>query len=384
MGQYHLTRWQSLRRLSSSSSPASWGQPTRVIKRKNWTSSSNSTTTKIDESSSSSISAPQSPVVDQLDHSNLKLVRLNKFIQTLQDQARRTIEFRQRLATDRLRLSKLGSIQNTLKSSQPSHFRTHPTQISDLTLATLITATSHLGHHRSLTCPTNYPLIYGTRSDIAIIDLRQTLSYLRRACNVIRETVENDGMVLFSNGVPGTEKAIQQATERLGANGYCLGTRPNGKPSTWVRGTLTNANEVLKRPRQVAKQLRLSNPNVSSDPTGHSDDPHPQRRRPPSSEGLESLKFLPSLIVLFSPRDSKVLIREAALKQIPTIGVIDTDVDPRVVTYPIPANDDSIRSIELIVGVLSRAAQDGLKRRTRLLSSRFTGSQSFQNVQREL
>jgi len=185
----------------------------------------------------------------------------------------------------------------------------------------------------------------------------------------MRETVLNDGIVLFSNGVPGTEKAIKQASERLGDNGYSLGIRPNGKGASWVRGTLTNATEVLKRPRQVAKQLRLANAAASSD------DQQSQRKQ--QAENLESLKFLPSLIVLFNPRDSRVLMREAALKQIPTIGLIDTDVDPRVVTYPIPANDDSVRSIELIAGVLSRAGQDGLKRRTELLSSKFPGSESI-------
>jgi small subunit ribosomal protein S2 len=174
---------------------------------------------------------------------------------------------------------------------------------------------------------------------------------------VIRETVFNDGIVLFSNGVPGTEKAIKQASERLAENGYSLGIRPNGKGASWVRGTLTNATEVLKRPRQVAKQLRLANPSSASS------NEDPQRNKQHQAENLEALKFLPSLIVLFNPRESRVLLREAALKQIPTIAIIDTDVDPRVVTYPIPANDDSVRSVQLIAGVLSRAGQEGLVKR---------------------
>ena len=292
----------------------------------------------------------------------------------MENSARKTIEYRQRLAEDRERLSKLGSIQTTLQTAKPSNFRSHPSQISDLTLATMITATTHLGHHKTLTCPTNHALIYGVRSDIAIIDVRQTMTYLRRACNVIRETVLNDGMVLFANGVPGSEKAIKQASERLGENGYSLGVRPNGKGASWVRGTLTNATEVLKRPRQVAKQLRLAaTPSSSSSSAG---DGHAQRKQQ-ADNSLEALKFLPSLIVVFSPRDSRVLLREANLKQIPTIGIIDSDVDPRVVTYPIPANDDAVRSVELIAGVLSRAGQEGLLKRKQLLSSSFAGSESL-------
>lgn len=68
------------------------------------------------------------------------------------------------------------------------------------------------------------------------------------------------------------------------------------------------------------------------------------------------------------------MLREAGLKQIPTIGIIDSDVDPRVVTYPIPANDDSIRLVELVAGVLARAGQEGLRRREQRWANGYTWS----------
>ncbi|EFP92586.1 uncharacterized protein PGTG_18718 [Puccinia graminis f. sp. tritici CRL 75-36-700-3] len=369
-----LNRYQQLlRQLLSTTTPS---KPSSIITRRNSSTTTNTTTTTTTAEITGSLSPSLGSSNNQQNDENIKTIRTQSLIHRMENHARKTIEFRQRLAQDRERLSKLGSIQTTLESSKPSHSRTHPTQISDLTLATLITATTHLGHNKALTCPTNFPLIYGVRSDIAIIDARQTLSYLRRACNVIRETVFNDGIVLFSNGVPGTEKAIKQASERLADNGYSLGIRPNGKGASWVRGTLTNATEVLKRPRQVAKQLRLANPSSSSSSSGSNEDP--QRNKQQQAENLEALKFLPSLIVLFNPRESRVLLREAALKQIPTIAIIDSDVDPRVVTYPIPANDDSVRSVQLIAGVLSRAGQEGLLKRKESLLSTFPGSDSLQ------
>ncbi|POV95073.1 hypothetical protein PSHT_15744 [Puccinia striiformis] len=334
-----LNRYQLLRQLGTAASK----NPSIIINRRN---STTTTTTSADPSTSTSSTLPPS---NTQNGENLKRIRTISLIQKMENDARKTVEFRQRLVEDRNRLSKLGSIQTTLQEAKPSHLGTHPEEISDITLATMITATTHLGHNKSLTNPTNFPFIYGTRSDIAIIDIRQTLTYLRRACNVIRETVLNDGIVLFSNGVEGTEKAIRLASQRLGENGYSLGTRPNGKGASWVRGTLTNSTEVLKRPRQVAKQLRLSNSTTKAGPDDHQNQP----------ENLESLKFLPSLIVLFNPRESRVLLREAALK---------TNPYHRVVTYPIPANDDAIRSIELIAGVLSRAGQDGLKKESNCLS----------------
>ncbi|PLW34017.1 hypothetical protein PCASD_22337 [Puccinia coronata f. sp. avenae] len=167
-------------------------------------------------------------------------------------------------------------------------------------------------------------------------------------------------MVLFSNGVLGTEKAICQASEQLSPNGYSRGTRPNGEGVLWVRGTLTNATKVLQRPRLAAKQLLLA---TSAGPPA---DDHHQAQRKRQADNLESLKFLPSLIVIFTPRDHRVFLCEAALKHIPTITLIGSDVNPRIVTYPIPANNDSVRSIKLIAGVLARAYQEGLQKRAEL------------------
>ncbi|KAH9809963.1 ribosomal protein S2, flavodoxin-like domain-containing protein [Melampsora americana] len=282
-------------------------------------------------------------------------IRLNQILNKMESNSIKTIQNRQKLKQDRQNLSSLGSIQSNQINS--STFIKKPIDITNLTISTLISATSHLGHHHSLSSTTSYPLIYGTRSNLSIFDLRQTLTYLHRACNVIRETVENDGIVLFGPGINGTQSSIKLASERLGSNGFSLGSRPTQQNPIWIRGTLTNSIEVLKKPKQVTKQLQLSNLLNS---TSNQSKPFKKSQSHPN---LESLKFLPSLIIIFSAHQSKVLLREANLKQIPTIGIIDSDLDPRLVTYPIPANDDSIRSIELIAGVLSKAGQDGLKRR---------------------
>lgn len=181
---------------------------------------------------------------------------------------------------------------------------------------------------------------------------------------MIRETVENDGIVLFGKGIDGTQHVIKAASERLGKNGYALGHRPNDSNGVWVRGTLSNASEVLKFPRKHAKHLQLAKNGIEDQ----------QNTRKQSKDNLESLKFQPSLIISFSPRESRVMLREAGLKQIPTIGIIDSDVDPRVVTYPIPANDDSIRLVELVAGVLARAGQEGLRRREQRWANVYTWS----------
>lgn len=296
-------------------------------------------------------------------------LRLNQILNRMQSNAIKTIQNRQKLSQDRKNLKSLGSIQTNQSFTSPSSFIKKPIDITNLTISTLISATAHLGHNKSLSSPISYPLIYGTRSKISILDLRQTLTSLHRACNVIRETVEKDGIVLFGIGVDGSQDSIKLASERLGSNGYSLGHRPNHQNGIWVRGTITNSSEVLKKPKQVTKQTKLSNLlNTTSSSSNHQSSSSSSNLKKHQIDQLESLKFLPSLIIIFSAHHSKVLLREAALKQIPTIGIIDSDLDPRLVTYPIPANDDSIRSIELIAGVLSKAGQEGLKRREERLS----------------
>jgi small subunit ribosomal protein S2 len=87
------------------------------------------------------------------------------------------------------------------------------------------------------------------------------------------------------------------------------------------------------------------------------------RKPPVHLRDLKVLSFTPSLLICLSPPANSHAIREASRAHVPTIGITDTDVDPRVVTYPIPANDDSPRTVELIAGVLAMAGRDGLERR---------------------
>jgi len=139
---------------------------------------------------------------------------------------------------------------------------------------------------------------------------------LRRAANVVRAVAQNNGSVLFVGTHDNLRPAVIKAAQRMGRNGYHLSTR-------WKAGTLTNAREIF---------------------------------------GLDLVReqnHMPDLVVLLNPLDNMVLIKECAAKHIPTIGIIDSNVDPRIVMYPIPANDDSVRTAELIVGMLSLAGKQG-------------------------
>lgn len=224
------------------------------------------------------------------------------------------------------RFEQLGSTQNRSNTWQPHHTLLKPVSPPALTQSHLVAAGAHLGHATSLTHRSFYPHIYGTRTGISYIDVRQTLPHLRRAAEIVRGVVERDGIVVFVGSLKGAERAVWENAKRLGKNGYGV--------TKWLPGSISNAKEIF----------------------GWCELPEGGRKLTPSS-------FKPSLLVLLSPTLNKHALREATLNEVPTIGICDSDVDPRCVTYSIPANDDSPRTIELIAGVLGMAGKDGLERR---------------------
>jgi small subunit ribosomal protein S2 len=164
--------------------------------------------------------------------------------------------------------------------------------------------------------PNFMPYAYGIRSGITIIDLDHTLPLLRRAANLVRAVAARDGTIVFVGTRPDLRKVVSKAAERIGPQGYHVGER-------WLPGTLTN------------KLLMFG------------------------AATLNTTKFIPDLVIILNPLANMNAIRECAIEHIPTIGIIDSNVDPRIVMYPIPANDESTRTAELVAGVLSIAGREG-------------------------
>lgn len=232
------------------------------------------------------------------------------------------------------KFSALGSTQNRTNTFQPHQTVSSPPAPLELTTSHLIASGAHLGHSPSLTHRAALPYIYGTRTNLSYLDLRQTLPALRRAAQVVQDVVARDGTVVFVGSLKGTEKAVWKNAERLGENGYGV--------TKWLSGTISNAKEVFgwcEIPEPTNEERILTREKGPRSPTS----------------------FKPSLIVLLSPTLNQHALREATQNEVPTIGITDSDVDPRCVTYAIPANDDSPRAVELIAGVLGMAGKEGLR-----------------------
>lgn len=164
--------------------------------------------------------------------------------------------------------------------------------------------------------PNFIPYAYGTRAGITIIDLDHTVPMLRRAANVTRAIAAEGGTIIFIGTRPDIRGAVKKASERMGSQSYYVGEK-------WLPGTLTN------------------------------------RLHHHGKKAIQENRIIPDLLVILNPLANMPAIREAAIEHIPTIGIIDSNVDPRIVMYAIPGNDESTRTAELIAGTLSIAGREG-------------------------
>jgi small subunit ribosomal protein S2 len=228
----------------------------------------------------------------------------------------------------------------------------YPFKASELTLPLLMAAQTHLGHATSLWNPRNSSYIFGIRDGIHIISLDVTFAYLRRAAKVVQEVARMGGLILFVGTRDKQEEIVVRAARKAG--GYHIFDR-------WAPGTLTNAQQILGKCALKVVNLKDEElPEYGSSLYGP----------------MQSRAIKPDLVVCFNPLENRVCLHECGMKTVPTIGVIDTDADASQVTYPIPANDDSIRSISLIAGVLGHAGAEGQRQR---LKKAATGQLTYQD-----
>ncbi|QLQ78179.1 hypothetical protein HG537_0A04260 [Torulaspora globosa] len=211
-----------------------------------------------------------------------------------------------------------------------------PPVAEKMSINKLLAAGVHLGQSTSLWRPSTQPFIYGEYRGIHIIDLNKTLAYLRRAAKVVEGVAERGGIVLFLGTREGQKRGLEEAAKK--SHGFYISTR-------WIPGTLTNSTEISG----VWERHEVD---FADKPTGRVLTP---------DESLAIVK--PDLLVVLNPTENRNALNEAMQVRVPTIGIIDTDSEPSLVTYPIPGNDDSLRSVNLLLGVLARAGQRGVQNR---------------------
>ncbi len=215
----------------------------------------------------------------------------------------------------------------------------------------LLEAGVHFGHQRRRWNPKMKEYIYTTRDDIYIIDLQKTVKKLEEAYEAMKAIAEAQGKVLFV----GTKKQAQEAAEECATrtNMYFVNER-------WLGGTLTNFKTIRSRVRKMDEIDKME-----ADGTF---DLLPKKeviqikkeyaKLNKNLRGIREMKRLPQALVIVDPRKEENAIKEARILGIPVFGVVDTNCDPDLVDYVIPGNDDAVRSVKLLLGVLTNAISE--------------------------
>jgi len=225
-----------------------------------------------------------------------------------------------------------------------------------LPVRVLLEAGVHFGHQTKRWNPKMRTYIYGARNGIHIIDLDQTAKLFQRAFQFVADTVARGGTVLFVGTKRQAQDIVQEEAAR--ASQHFVTNR-------WLGGTLTNFRTI----RQGLDRLR-SLEQMKADGT-YEQLPKKEvlrleKERDRLEEyigGIKNLGGLPAIVFVIDPALERIAISEARKLGIPVVAITDTNCDPDMVDYPIPGNDDAIRSIKLITARIADACVDGIQRR---------------------
>lgn len=220
------------------------------------------------------------------------------------------------------------------------------------TMKELLEAGVHFGHQTKRWNPKMKPYIFGARNGIYIIDLQKTARLFKRACDFISETAAAGETILFVGTKKQARETIYEEANR--AEAFYVQNR-------WLGGMLTNFQTV----RQSIERLKYLK-NIQND---GSIELFPKKERlsmikdqaklEATLGGIQDMTKLPGLMFVIDPKNEAIAIKEAKRLGIPTVAVVDTNCDPDDIDYPIPGNDDAIRSIRLLVSRIADAYIEG-------------------------
>jgi small subunit ribosomal protein S2 len=226
-----------------------------------------------------------------------------------------------------------------------------------VTIRQLLDSGVHFGHQTRRWNPKVKRFILTERSGIHIIDLQQSLSYIDKAYEFVQETVAHGGTILFVGTKKQAQEVIAEQATRVG--------QPYVN-QRWLGGLLTNFSTVSKRLARMKEleELNFDDPAAS----GFTKKELLLKKREldklhKSLGGIRNLTKTPSAIWVVDAKREHLAVNEATKLGIPVIGILDTNADPDEFQYPIPGNDDAIRSVSLLTRIVADAAAEGLIQR---------------------
>ena len=226
--------------------------------------------------------------------------------------------------------------------------------LPDFTMRQLLESGAHFGHQSHRWNPKMAPYIFGVRNSIHIIDLAQSVPLLHQALKAVSDTVAKGGRVLFVGTKRQAAEEIAEAAKRSAQ--YFVNSR-------WLGGTLTNWKTIsgsISRLRKLDEQLGEGAKGLTK-----KERLMMSRERDKLEKALGGIKDMggvPDLVFVIDTNKEALAIKEANRLKIPVFAILDTNCDPDGIAYPVPANDDASRAINLYCDLVARAAIDGISR----------------------
>jgi small subunit ribosomal protein S2 len=226
--------------------------------------------------------------------------------------------------------------------------------LPEFSMRTMLEAGAHFGHQSHRWNPKMAPFIFGTRNNIHIIDLAQSVPLMHQALKAVSDTVARGGRVLFVGTKRQAADQIADAAKRSAQ--YYINSR-------WLGGMLTNWKTIsgsIQRLRKLDEQLSAGASGLTK-----KERLLLSREREKLEKALGGIKDMggtPDLIFVIDTNKEQLAIKEANRLNIPVAAILDTNCDPQGITFPVPGNDDAGRAIAMYCDLVARAAIDGISR----------------------
>jgi small subunit ribosomal protein S2 len=223
--------------------------------------------------------------------------------------------------------------------------------MTEVGIRELLEAGVHYGHQTRRWHPKMRRYIFGERDGIYIIDLTRTVELLERARRFARDLAAGGGIVLFAGTKKQAKDGIKEAAERAGM--------PHVN-ERWLGGLLTNFHTIRKRIDRLHDLQRQSEEGqLDLLPTKERMSMEAELRKLETNlSGVANMERLPDAVFVIDIKVEEIAVREASRLGIPTIGLVDTNCDPEAVDYPVPGNDDAMRSCAIVIRAIGDAVAD--------------------------
>lgn len=222
------------------------------------------------------------------------------------------------------------------------------------TVENLFDAGAHYGHQKSKSHPKTKPLLHGIINGIYIVNLDLSRAMLERAAAYVKKAASEGKVILLL----GTKRQAREAIEQLGKS-LDLPFVTN----KWLGGMLTNFTTIRASLKKLEElEAKKADPSYSSESKKTQSMVQTQiNRLHRTLDGIKKLERVPDVLFVVDLDEEKTAVAEAKRLKIPVVGISDTNVDPSIIEYPIVVNDDSFKTVELIVKVIGESIAEGKK-----------------------